>query len=88
MLINLNVNCSGAILLHEEIIMKQTHIYRKHLSLFLRVYTSVIVSWTGINFVLRHKHDSAASEDLFVAVQRARFELFKKKYISDDKNYH
>lgn len=73
MLINLNVNCSGAILLHEENIMKQTHIYRKHLSLFLWVYTSFIVSWTGINFVLRHKYDSAASEDLVVAVQRARF---------------
>lgn len=33
----------------------------------LRVYTSIIVSWPDINFVLCHKYDTCATEVLVVA---------------------
>lgn len=39
----------------------------KQLPLLLRVYTSNIVLWPGISFVLRHKYEIAATEDLVVA---------------------
>lgn len=50
---NLNVQSSQlgsrVIVFHNQIIIKQVKllVYRKHLSLLLRVYTSNIVSWSG-----------------------------------------
>lgn len=40
---------SRVIVFHNQIIIKQVKllVYRKHLSLLLRVYTSNIVSWSG-----------------------------------------
>lgn len=60
------------------------YVYQKHLSLLLSIYTSKIVSWTGINFVLRN--NMTAIEDLvcpqlFIPILQYSFRL-TFKYIS------
>lgn len=62
---NFNVYGSREIVFHKEINIKQTSVYQNHLSLLLKVFTSNIVSWPGIIFLL---HDAAATEDIVVAL--------------------
>lgn len=62
----------------KEIIKKNSYVYEKHLSLLLNIYTSNIVSWTGINFVLRN--NMTAIEDLvcpqfFIPILQYSFHL-------------
>lgn len=66
-----NAYDSRTIVIHLNIIMKQTLVYIWQA--FVSFSASDIVSWPSIRFVLRHKYDASAREDVVVYLQQAPF---------------
>lgn len=64
MSMNFNAYDSRTIVIHKTIIMKQTLMYIWQA--FVSFSASDIVSWPSISFVLRHKYDASAREDVVV----------------------
>lgn len=64
MSMNFNAYDSRTIVIHKKIIMKLTLMYIWQA--FVSFSASDIVSWPSISFVLRHKYDASAREDVVV----------------------
>lgn len=64
MSMNFNAYDSRTIVIHKKIIMKLTLMYIWQA--FVSFSASDIVSWPSISFVLRHKYDASAKEDVVV----------------------